>query len=85
MANRNFGMETEINKAFMELNVRTILSHSKITKQRGVPTISLFFLIILLPFIKKGLVALWSEAQLKNKLQAEKDTWYRFLNQERCN
>ena len=85
MANRNFGMETEINKAFMELNVRTILSHSKITKQRGVPTISLFFLIILLPFIKKGLVALWSEAQLKNKIQAEKDTWYRFLNQERFN
>jgi hypothetical protein len=85
VANQPIGMETELNKAIIELNVRTILSQSKIIKKRGVSTLTLFFLIILLPFIKKGLVALWTEAQLKNKVHAEKDTWYRFLNQEGFN
>lgn len=82
---RNFSMETETNKALNELNIRSLLHQSNIRKQKGYATISLFYLLILLPFLKQRLSWFWSGKCFLNQLTAQKDTFYRFLNHERFN
>jgi hypothetical protein len=82
---RNFSMETETNKALNELNIRSLLHKSNIRKQKGYATISLFYLLILLPFLKQRISWFWSGKCFLNQLNAQKDTFYRFLNHERFN
>jgi len=82
---RNFSMETETNKALNELSIRSLLNQSNIRKQKGYATISLFYLLILLPFLKQRLSWFWSGKCFLNQLNAQKDTFYRFLNHERFN
>lgn len=82
---RDIGMDSEIDKAFRELKIKSLLSRCGITKRRGYVTISLLYLIVLLPFFKKSLTSLWSEKSFLNSFEAHKDTYYRFLNHERFN
>ena len=78
-------IDSEISRAFQELNFRSLMSRSGISKQRGYATISLMFLIALLPFLKRRLTDFWNSKCLENQIAAEKDTYYRFLNHERFN
>jgi len=78
-------MDSEINSAFNELNFRSLLHRSNITKQKGYATITLLFLIVLLPFLKRKLSDFWNSKCLQNQIDAQKDTYYRFLNHERFN
>ena len=50
--NQNILFDSEINRAFNELNFRTLLNRSGITKKKGYATVTLLFLIVLLPFLK---------------------------------
>jgi hypothetical protein len=54
-----------------------------IAKNRGYATISLMFLFVLLPFLKRKLTDFWSSKYLENQIEAQKDTYYRFINHER--
>lgn len=77
--------DSEINRAFTELNFKTMLNQSGIRKLKGYETVSILFMMVLLPFIKQTLTACWSLSSLERQIKARKDTWYRFLNQERFN
>ena len=82
---QHVSIDSEISSAFQELNFRSLLSRSGILKQRGYATITLMFLIALLPFLKRRLTDFWNSKCLENQIDAEKDTYYRFLNHERFN
>ncbi len=83
--NQSISIDTEINRAFQELKFRSILKRSGITKNKGYATISLMFLFVLLPFLKRKLTDFWSSQCLENQIDAQKDTYYRFINHERFN
>jgi DDE superfamily endonuclease len=83
--NQSVSMDTELNRAFSELKFRSLLKRSGITKARGYATISLMFLFVLLPFLKRKLTDFWSSKCLENQIEAQKDTYYRFINHERFN
>ncbi len=83
--NQKVSIDTEVNRAFCELKFRSLLKRSGITKQKGYATISLLFLFVLLPFIKRKLTDFWNCQCLENQIEAQKDAYYRFLNHERFN
>jgi hypothetical protein len=83
--NQTISVDTEINRAFQELEFRSLLRRSGITKNKGYATISLMFLFVLLPFLKRKLTEFWSSQCLENQIDAQKDTYYRFINHERFN
>jgi hypothetical protein len=85
MDKRNLSMDSELNKAFKELKIKSLLRRSGIRKQKGYPTITLLYLIVLLPFFKKYLNSLWLDNAFIKHFDAQKDTYYRFLNHERFN
>jgi len=78
-------IDSEINSAFKELRFRSLLNRSGIRKARGYTTITLLFLIVLLPFIKRKLTDIWNSEYLTNSTNAQKDAFYRFLNCETFN
>lgn len=78
-------IDSEINRAFKELKFRSLLNRSGIRKARGYTTITLLFLIILLPFIKRKLTDMWNSEYLNNYANAQKDAFYRFLNCKKFN
>lgn len=82
---QNVSIDTEITRAFQELNFRSILKRSGILKKRGYATATLLFLMVLLPFLKKKLTDFWCCKCFQNQIDAQKDTYYRFLNHERFN
>lgn len=82
---QNVVIDSEINSAFKELKLRSLLNRSGIRKVRGYKTITLLFLIVLLPFLKRTLTDLWNSEYLNNTTNAQKDVFYRFLNYERFN
>jgi hypothetical protein len=73
-------MESEVNKSMSELGIKTLLHQSGIQKKKGHSTVTLLFALIILPVIKQSLSALWSRKFFENLIQADKDTYYRFLN-----
>lgn len=75
--------DSEINKSFNELKFKQLLNRSGITKQRGYSTVSILFLIMLLPFLKRTISDIRSTHYIKSGLDAQKDSYYRFLNNER--
>ena len=83
--NQSISIDTELNCAFKELKFRSLLRRSGITKHKGYATISLMFLFVLLPFIKRKLTDFFSSQCLENQIEAQKDTYYRFINHERFN
>ena len=85
METRNLAMDSEILKAFQELKITSLLRRSAIIKRKGYVTFTLLYLIILLPFLKKYLTSLWLQGFLIYRIEAQKDTYYRFLNHERYN
>lgn len=82
---RSLDMDSEINKALRELRMKSLLNRCGIVKRRGYVTITLFYLIVLLPFFKRSLTSFWSQESLVKSFEARKDTYYRFLNHERFN
>ena len=85
MEKRDLSMDSEINKAFKELKIKSMLRRSGISKNKGYQTLTLLYLIVLLPFFKKYLRSLWLDNCFQNHFDAKKDTYYRFLNHERFN
>ncbi len=83
--NQSVSIDTELNRAFRELNFSSLLKRSGITKHKGYATISLMFLFVVLPFLKRKLTDFWSSQCLENQINAQKDTFYRFINHERFN
>ena len=81
----NITFDSEINRAFNELNLKSLLNKSGIVKQRGYSTVSILLLIVLLPFLKRTLFNFRSTNYIQNGLDAQKDAYYRFLNNERFN
>jgi len=77
--------DSEINRAFNELKLKSLLNRSSIVKQRGYTTVSILLLVVLLPFLKRTLSDLRSTSYIQNGLDAQKDSYYRFLNNERFN
>lgn len=77
--------DSEINKSFNELKLKQLLKRSGIMKQRGYSTVSILFLIVLLPFLKRTISDVRSTHYIKSGLDAQKDSYYRFLNNERFN
>lgn len=83
--NQTISIDTELNRAFGELKFRSLLKRSGITKNKGYAAISLMFLFVLLPFLKRKLTDFWSSQCLEHQIEAQKDTYYRFINHERFN
>ena len=85
ISKQKIAIDSEINKAFKELKLGSLLNRSGIRKAKGYKTITLLFLIVLLPFLKRTLTDIWSSEYLSNSTNARKDVFYRFLNYERFN
>ena len=85
ISKQSVAFDSEINQAFNELNFRSLTRQSNIIKKRGFDTVSLLFLYILLPFLKRKVSEYWNSQYLQNHVDARKDTFYRFLNHERFN
>jgi hypothetical protein len=85
LSERNLGLDSEINKAFTELKMKSLLYRCNIIKQKGYATTTLLYLLILLPFLKKFVSCFWNAPFLAHQIEAKKDTYYRFLNHERFN
>lgn len=85
IASRNMNLDTEINRAFNELKLRSLLHQCHFKKQKGYLCIHLLFVLLLLPFLNSRLSRLWAIKYLANFSNAKKDTFYRFLNHERFN
>ena len=77
---RGLNVESEVNKSFNELGIRTLLHQSGIRKEKGFPPVTLLFVMTVLPLIKHSLCSLWSGQFFANVIAAQKDTYYRFLN-----
>jgi len=77
---RGLNVESEVNKSFNELGIRTLLHQSGIHKEKGFPPVTLLFVMTVLPLIKHSLCSLWSGQFFTNIIAAQKDTYYRFLN-----
>lgn len=82
---RNLCMDSEIHKALGELKIRSLLGSCGIVKHKGFPSITLFYMLVLIPFFQKCLSAFWSSDFFSRHVNAHKDTYYRFLNNERFN
>ena len=82
---KNKGLDSDINQALSELKFGSMLRRSNIMKQKGYGTQALMFFILLLPFIKRTLCSFWTVEWINKQTEAQKDTWYRFLNNERFN
>ena len=67
-------MESEIDKSMHQLGFRTLLNQSGIRKEKGYAPISLLFVLMLLPFLKQGVRALWVNQYCSRFLNAQKDT-----------
>lgn len=67
---QHISIDTEINRAFQDINFRSLLNRSGITKRKGYKSISLMFLFILLPFLKRRLTDFWNSQCLKNQIDA---------------
>ena len=77
---RGLNVESEVNKSFNELGIRTLLHQSGIRKEKGFPPVTLLFVMTVLPLIKHSLCSLWSGQFFAKVIAAQKDTYYRFLN-----
>lgn len=87
---KQFGTERiiddhKLNQAFTALKFSSMVRSSNITKKRGRETLTLLFAFILIPFLKRSLTGFWNCRYLQNYVQAHKDTFYRFLNNETFN
>jgi hypothetical protein len=51
-------LDSELNRTFKELKIQTLLKQSAIIKGKGFSTVSLLFMIVLLPFINRGLTGI---------------------------
>jgi len=85
MERRKLTMDSEIDRAMQELKVKSMLRQSGIIKKRVYCTLTLMYLVILLPFIQKYFTSLWSGTSFLRCLESHKDTFYRFINHERFN
>lgn len=82
---RNLALDSEMQKTLRALKISALLSRCGIVKQRGYVAIALLYWLLLLPFVVKRLSGLWSERTASRIFEARKDTYYRFLNNERFN
>jgi hypothetical protein len=71
--------DNKIKQLFKLFNIKTLLNRVGISKSQGYSTYNLLYLWVLHPFLKKRRTALWSHEDLKKNIQAEKDTFYRFV------
>jgi len=76
---RNLSLDSEIHTALQALRIKSLLCRSNIMKARGYTTGALLYWLLLLPFIMKRTTFLWTGNAF---LDAKKDTFYRFLNNE---
>lgn len=76
---RNLTLDSEIHTALQALRIKSLLCRSNIMKRKGYTTVSLLYWFLLLPFIMKRTTFLWTGNTF---LDAKKDTFYRFLNNE---
>lgn len=78
-------LESEVERSFSELGIKSLLHRSGISKEKGFAPSALIFIMILLPMIKESLTALWSGKYFARLMEARKDTYYRFLNSQYFN
>jgi hypothetical protein len=71
---------SDIATPMARLGFQTLLNRSGICKQKGCPPFGLLFALLLVPFLKETVRALWVNRHCSRFLSAQKDTVYRFLN-----
>jgi len=77
--------DNKIRRLFDLFNMKSLLHRVGIRKSQGYSPAELLYLWVLQPFFKKNLTAFWSHNDLKQNIQAQKDTFYRFVSQTRFN
>ncbi len=84
-ADRPQELEIDMQRAFESLKVGSLLRQCGIFKSKGVTTLTILFWITMLPFLKIAMTSLWSSNYITRQIDTQKDTYYRFLNNERFN
>ena len=82
---KKLNLDSEIDASFRALGIKTMLQRSNIKKEKGYNTAFILYCFILLPFLKKFMRCFWDTKYLSNRINAQKDVYYRFLNHERFN
>ena len=77
--------DNKIKKLFNVFNIKSLLHRVGIRKSQGYSPRDLLYLWVLHPFLKKRRTALWSHEELNKSIQAQKDTFYRFLSKTNYN
>lgn len=85
LENRTLNLDSELDKAFKVLGIKSMLHRCNIRKQKGHGTAPILYLFILLPFLKKCMSCFWDTNFFIHHINAKKDVYYRFLNHERFN
>jgi hypothetical protein len=78
-------LDYDFRMAFKNLKIGSLLHSCGIFKEKGIDTMTLLFWIVLVPFLKKPMTSLWLSKHVAKELDTKKDTYYRFLNNERFN
>ena len=78
-------LDYDFRMAFKHLKIGALLHSCGIFKEKGIDTMTLLLWIVLVPFLKKPMTSLWLSKHVSKELDAKKDTYYRFLNNERFN
>jgi len=78
-------LDNKIKGLFDLFNLKTLLHRAGIQKSQGFSAYDLLYLWILHPFFKKSRTVFWSHEDIRNKIQAHKDTFYRFVGKENFN
>lgn len=78
-------LDYDFRMAFKHLKIGSLLRSCGIFKEKGIDTMTLLLWIVLVPFLKKPMTSLWLSKHVTKELDAKKDTYYRFLNNERFN
>ena len=85
IARRNLMVDSEFLSSFRTLRIASLLKQANIVKRKGYETGAILYVLLLLPFLMQRVIWAFSGTALTRFLDSRKDTYYRFLNNERFN
>jgi hypothetical protein len=78
-------IDSEFFSSFMALRIASLMRRSNMVKRKGYEAMALLYVLLLLPFLMQRVIWSFSGETLTRFLASRKDTYYRFLANERFN
>jgi IS4 transposase len=85
ISRRNLVIDSEFFSSFKALRIASLMRRSNMVKRKGYEAMALLYVLLLLPFLMQRVIWSFSGETLTRFLASRKDTYYRFLANERFN